>query len=102
MYLQKITSRKNCVKKLVFAGILKVNDENSRIRIQDPDPGSGSGSISQRHGSADPDPDPHQMSWIRNTGICDHWSTDLPGLYFEPHASTVSVQSPPRLHFLSL
>jgi hypothetical protein len=38
MYLQKVTSRKNCVKKLVFAGILKVNDENSRIRIQDPDP----------------------------------------------------------------
>ncbi len=25
--------------------MLKVNDENSRIRIQDPDPGSGSGSI---------------------------------------------------------
>ncbi len=45
-----------------FAGIFKVNDENSRIRIQDQDPGSGpgseSGSISQRHGSADPDPDP--------------------------------------------
>ncbi len=47
-----------------FAGILKVNDENSRIRIQD----------------ADPDPlvrgmDPRiririhpKMSWIRNTG----------------------------------
>ncbi len=64
MYLQKVTSRKNCVRKLEFAGILKVNDKNSRIRIQDPDPGSGSGSgsISQRHGSADldPDPDPHQ------------------------------------------
>jgi hypothetical protein len=48
MYLQKVTSRKNCVKKLVFAGILKVNGENGRI--QDPgsriqDPGSGSGSI---------------------------------------------------------
>jgi hypothetical protein len=59
MYLQKVISRKNCV-----AGILKVNDENSRIRIQDldpnPDPGSGSesrsGSMSQRHGSADPNP----------------------------------------------
>ena len=39
MYLHKVTSRKNCVKKLVFfADILKVNDENSRIRIQDPDP----------------------------------------------------------------
>ncbi len=37
MYLQKVTSRKYCVKKLVFAGILKINDENSRIRIQDPE-----------------------------------------------------------------
>ncbi len=26
------------LKKLVFCWILKVNDENSRIRIQDPDP----------------------------------------------------------------
>ncbi len=51
MQLQKVISRKNCVKKLVFfAGILKVNDK---------------GSISQRHGSADPDPP--KMSWIRNT-----------------------------------
>ncbi len=31
-------SRKNCVKKLLLAGILEVNDENSKIRIQDPDP----------------------------------------------------------------
>ena len=38
MKLQKDISRKNFVKKLVFAGILKVNDENRRIRIQDPDP----------------------------------------------------------------
>jgi hypothetical protein len=38
MYLQKVLSRKNCVKNLFFAGILKVNDENSRIWIQDPDP----------------------------------------------------------------
>jgi hypothetical protein len=53
MYLQKVIRRKNCVKKLVFADILKVNDENSRIRIQDPDP-------VVRHGSADPDPDPPQ------------------------------------------
>ncbi len=31
--------KKLCLKKnLFFAGILKVNDENSRIRIQDPDP----------------------------------------------------------------
>jgi hypothetical protein len=38
MYLQKVISKKNCVKKLVFAGILKVNDENNRIRFQDSDP----------------------------------------------------------------
>ncbi len=37
MYLQKVLRRKNCVKKLVFVGILKVNDENSRIQIQDHD-----------------------------------------------------------------
>jgi hypothetical protein len=60
----KIISRKNCVKIFFFlAGILKVNDKNSRIRIQDPDP----------------DSDPlvramvpririhPKMSWIRNT-----------------------------------
>ncbi len=55
------------LKNLFFAGILKVNEENSRIRIQDPDP--------------DPNPDPlvrgmdpririqirPKMSWIRNT-----------------------------------
>ncbi len=38
MYLQKVIAEKNSLKKLVFIGILKVNDENSRIRIQDPDP----------------------------------------------------------------
>jgi hypothetical protein len=60
-------SRKNFVTKLVFAGILKVNDENSRIRIQYPDP--------------NPDPDPlvrcmdsririhPKISWIRNTDL---------------------------------
>jgi hypothetical protein len=53
--------------KLFFVGILKVNDEKSRIRIQDPDPGSGS--ISQRHGSADPDPDP-----LQNIMDPEHWS----------------------------
>jgi hypothetical protein len=62
MYLQKVISRKNCVKNNFFAGILKVNVENIRIRIQDPDadpnPGSGSGSIRETHGSAEPDPDP--------------------------------------------
>ncbi len=35
------------LKNLFFAGTLKVNDENWRIRIQDPDPW-------------DPDPDPPQ------------------------------------------
>jgi hypothetical protein len=30
--------KKIVLKNLVFAGILMVNDENSRIRIQDPDP----------------------------------------------------------------
>jgi hypothetical protein len=55
------------LKNKLFAGILKVNDENIRIRIQDPDP------------NLDPDPlvrdmDPRiwirihpKMSWIRNT-----------------------------------
>jgi hypothetical protein len=38
MYLQKVISRKNCVKNKFFAGILKVSDENSRIWIQNPDP----------------------------------------------------------------
>ncbi len=50
------------LKKLFFAGISKVNDENSRI--WDPDPGSGS--ISQRHGSADPDP-------LQNVMDPQHW-----------------------------
>jgi hypothetical protein len=49
MYLQKVISRKNCVKNYFFAGILKVNDEIA-----------GSGSISKKYGSADPDPDPPQ------------------------------------------
>jgi hypothetical protein len=66
MYLQNVISRKNCVKNKFFAGILQVNDENSRIRIQDPDPGSGS--ISQKHGSEDPDPDPPQ-----NVMDPEHW-----------------------------
>jgi hypothetical protein len=38
VYLQTIISRKNVQTKIVFVGILKVNDEKSRIRIQDPDP----------------------------------------------------------------
>ncbi len=55
-YLQKVISRKNCVKKLVFCWHL----EGQWRKQQDPDPGSGSGSFSQRHGSADPNPDPPQ------------------------------------------
>jgi hypothetical protein len=58
-----VISEKIVLKNYFFAGILKVNDENSRIRIQDPDP--------------DPDPlvrgmDPRirihpKMSWIRGS-----------------------------------
>jgi hypothetical protein len=66
MYLQKVISRKICVKNKFFGSILKVNDD-SRIRIQDPDPDpnpdplvrgmdpririSGSGSTPKCHGS---------------------------------------------------
>ncbi len=60
-----------------FAGILKVNDENSRIRIQDPDP----------------DPlvwgmDPRiririhpKMSWIRNTGLWQVFQINFGNFY---------------------
>jgi hypothetical protein len=65
MYLQKVISRKNFVKKFFFAGILKVNDANSRIRIQDPDPDPSVRGMDPRiriririH---------PKMSWIRNT-----------------------------------
>jgi hypothetical protein len=37
MYLQKVISKKIVLQNYFFAGILKFNDENSRIRIQDPD-----------------------------------------------------------------
>jgi hypothetical protein len=61
MYLQKVISRKNCVKNLFMAGILKVNDENSRIRIQDPDP-------DPLLRGMDPRIRIHpKISWIRNT-----------------------------------
>jgi hypothetical protein len=64
MYIQKVISR-NFFFILVFVGILKVNDENSRMRIQDPDP--------LVRGM-----DPRiqiririhtKMSWIRNTAL---------------------------------
>jgi hypothetical protein len=46
---------------LFFAGILKVNDENSRIRIQDPEPlVSGMDPRIRIH---------TKMSWIRNTEL---------------------------------
>jgi hypothetical protein len=107
MYLQKVTSRKNCVKKLVFAGILKVNAENSRIRIQDPDPDPyqvcGSTSL-----SADPDPAFH-FKRIRNPDPAavksdeyrtfDHWSKDLPELHFELPTLHFELHGPIRLHF---
>ncbi len=56
MCLQKVTSRKNCVKKLVFFLNLKVNDKNgrSRIRIRVQQSKAwirGSGSTSKCHGS---------------------------------------------------
>ncbi len=54
MYLQKVIGRKNCVKNQFFAAILKVNDENSRIRIHQSEAwnrGSGSGSTPKCHGS---------------------------------------------------
>jgi hypothetical protein len=64
MYLQKVISRKNCVKKLVFCWhLLKVNDENSRIRIQDPDPlVRGKDPRIRIRIRIHP-----KMSWIRNT-----------------------------------
>jgi hypothetical protein len=59
MYLQKVTSRKNCVNKLVFCWL--VNDENSRLRIQNPDP-------DPLVRGMDPRIRIHtKMSWIRNT-----------------------------------
>ena len=50
------------LKNKFFAGILKVNDQNSRIRIQDPDP-------DPLVRGMDPRIRIHpKMSWIRNTG----------------------------------
>jgi hypothetical protein len=68
MYLQKVISRKNCVKNKFFAGTLKVNDDNSRIRIQNPDPNPLVRGMDPRiririH---------PKMSWIRNTDYSTH------------------------------
>ncbi len=60
MYLQKVISKKTC---LFFVDVLKVNDENSRIRIRIP--------ISQRYGSADPDPYRNFMDLAKEYSICD-------------------------------
>ncbi len=91
MYRQKVISRKNCVKNFFFARIMKVNDENSRIRIQDPDP--------------NPDPlvrgmDPRtririhpKMPWIRNTGSTDPDSDPDPLHWSKHHATRESLQS---------
>ncbi len=62
-----VTSKSNKrkkIKNLFFVGILKVYDDNSRIRIQDLDPFP-----LVRHSFADPDPDPHQ-----NVMAPQHWS----------------------------
>jgi hypothetical protein len=51
LYLQKVISRKTR-KKIVFVGVLKVNDENSRIRIHWSEARiRGSGSVPKCHGS---------------------------------------------------
>jgi hypothetical protein len=47
VHFQKSIKKKNFIKKLFFVGLLKVSDENGRIRIR---------IRIQRHGSADPDP----------------------------------------------
>ncbi len=51
------------VKVIFFAGILKANDENSRIRIQDPDPLVRGMDLRIRIHT--------KMSWIRNTAFDD-------------------------------
>ncbi len=62
-----VPSKSNMQKKIVlknyfFAGILKVNEENSKIRFQDPDP-------DPLVRGMDPRIRIHtKMSWIRNTG----------------------------------
>ncbi len=70
MYLQKVTSRKNCVKNQFFACIMKVSDENSRIRIPIHQSGAwicGSGSTPICHGSVPP------SSLLRAEGFSCSW-----------------------------
>ncbi len=61
MYLQKVISRNFFYKINFFVGILKVNDENSRIRVQDPDPDPSVRGMDPRNRLHT------KMSWIRNT-----------------------------------
>jgi hypothetical protein len=62
MYLQKLTKQK-IILKIIFFGILKVNDENSRIRIQDPNTNPD-----QLVRGMNPRIRIHtKMSWTRNT-----------------------------------
>jgi hypothetical protein len=44
MYFQKVISKRNLTKNIIFVGVFKVTDERA-----------GTGSVSQRHGFADPD-----------------------------------------------
>jgi hypothetical protein len=56
-YLQKVLCRNNFFFNSFFVGILKVNDENRRIRIHKAEAwirGSGSGSTPKCHGSGTP------------------------------------------------
>jgi hypothetical protein len=72
MYLQKVkaekivTKVKNKIFNYCFAGILKVNDKNSKIRIQDPDPDPNP--LVRGMDPRIPDPDPHQ-----NVMNPEHW-----------------------------
>jgi hypothetical protein len=59
MYLQKVINRNNKIKNSFFVGILKVYDENSRIRIQDPLVRGMDPRIRIRIHT--------KMAWIRNT-----------------------------------
>ncbi len=62
------------------------------------------------HFNADPNPDFNFNARIRVRillliqvmRICDHCSTEPPGLHFQIQASTVSVHGPPSLHFENL
>jgi hypothetical protein len=61
MYLRKVIGRKTFVKKFFLIGVLKVNDENSRIRIRSPLVRGMDPWIRIRIHT--------KMSWIRNTAL---------------------------------